>query len=110
MTITITDNQITSDLTRNTAERRHFEAGDAWRVSWLPRRLMDKNAAITAMVITDRVGAGVGLSDDPVWPFIESWAAELGLTGATAVVLVSEPPDAHPACGHPAPVTRPAGA
>jgi hypothetical protein len=89
MAISITDTQMTAGRTRRTAGLRHFDAGDAWVVSWLPGRLMDRSAAITAMVIADRAGAGAGLSDDPVWPFIESWAAELGLTGARAVVLAS---------------------
>jgi hypothetical protein len=62
-------------------------------VSWLPGRALDRNEAITAMVIANVVGdRGVGLADDPIWPHLDSWAAELGLSGADAVVRASEPP------------------
>jgi hypothetical protein len=45
------------------------------------------------MVIANIVGAkGVDLSKDPVWPHIDNWAAELGLSGANAVTRVSVPP------------------
>jgi hypothetical protein len=30
-------------------------------------------------------GRGVGLSDDPIWPHLDNWAAELGLSGPDAV-------------------------
>jgi hypothetical protein len=93
--IRINDTHMSSPDTPHTAVLLHFEAGDAWRVSWLPHRLMDRNAAITAMVIADIVGSrGVGLSEDPIWPQLDNWAAELGLSGADAVVRASEPPGA----------------
>jgi hypothetical protein len=66
---------------------------DGWRVSWLPGRTLDRNQATTAMVIANIVGSrGVGLSEDPIWPHLDNWAAELGLCGADAVVRASEPP------------------
>jgi putative tRNA adenosine deaminase-associated protein len=37
MALTITNKIMRSDLTPHTARIEHFEAGDAWRVSWLPR-------------------------------------------------------------------------
>jgi hypothetical protein len=68
-------------------------ASDGWEVSWLPGRALDRNQATTAMTIADIVGRrGVGLSDNPVWPFLDGWAAELGLSGPDAVVRASEPP------------------
>ena len=70
MTLTITDKIMRSDQTAHTARLCHFEAGDAWQVSWLPHRLMDRNAAITAMTLAELVseGEGIGLHDDPRWP------------------------------------------
>jgi hypothetical protein len=68
-------------------------AGDGWEVSWLPGRTLTRTQATTAMVIANVVGGrGVGLADDPIWPHLDNWAAELGLSGADAVVRVSEPP------------------
>jgi hypothetical protein len=92
MTLTITDKIIRSDRTAHTARLGHFEAGDAWQVSWLPGRLMDRNAAITAMTLADLVseGEGIGLHDDPRWPLVDALAAELSLSGPDAVVRISE--------------------
>ncbi len=94
MALTITDKIMRSDVTPHTAELRHFDAGDAWRVSWLPQRLMDRDAAITAMSLADLVSAdgGIGLSDDRRWPEVDDLAAELGLSGPNAVARASEPP------------------
>jgi hypothetical protein len=93
MALTITDEIMRSDQTAHTARLGHFEAGDAWRVSWLPHRLMDRNAAITAMTLADLASQGEGISshDDPRWPTVEALAAELGLSGPDAVVRISEP-------------------
>lgn len=92
MALTITDQIMRSADTAHTAQLVHFEAGDAWEVSWLPGRVLDRNAAVTAMMIAQAVGRGVGLHDDPQWPHLDGWAAELGLTGPRAVVLASDPP------------------
>lgn len=90
-TLTITDKIMRSTATRHTAAA----ADDGWTVTWLPGRRLSRNEAITAMAIAQVVGGrGVGLSDDPIWPHVENWAAELGLSGANAVVRVSEPPEA----------------
>ena len=87
--IRITDTHMSSPDTPHTATAT--EGG--WEVSWLPGRTLDRNQATTAMVIAHTVGGrGVGLSEDPVWPFLENWAAELGLTGPDAVARASEPP------------------
>ena len=95
MALTITDKIMRSDQTAHTARLGHLGAGDAWRLSWLPQRLMDRNAAITAMTLADLVseGEGIGLHDDPRWPVIDALAAELGLSGPGAVVRISEPGD-----------------
>ena len=47
----------------------------AWIVSGLPRRLFNRNQAITAMVLAERLAAGYG--DDDL--FIIGWREELGL-------------------------------
>ena len=55
----------------------HAAAGGqgAWIVSGLPRRLFDRNQAITAMVLAERLAAGYG--DDDL--FVLGWREELGL-------------------------------
>jgi hypothetical protein len=90
--LTITDKIMRSDETAHTALLEHFEAGDAWRVSWLPQRLMARNAAITAMTLAELVseGEGIDLHDDPRGPVIDALAAELCLSGPDAVVRISE--------------------
>ena len=47
----------------------------AWIVSGLPRRLFNRNQAITAMVLAERLAAGFG--DDDL--FVIGWREELGL-------------------------------
>jgi hypothetical protein len=93
MGTTITDTLMRSTETAHTATAWPVPGEPTlWTVTWLPGRNLTRNQAITAMTIAAYVGRGVGLSDDPVWPHIEGWAAELGLSGARAVVLASEPP------------------
>ena len=90
MTLTINDTTMTSDQTAHTARqapgREHL-----WEVSWLPGRVLDRNSAITAMVLADQAGVHDLNERHRLWPFIESWAAELGLTGSDAVDQVSRP-------------------
>jgi hypothetical protein len=98
MALTIANDRITSDQTEHTAELRHYEAGDAWRVSWLPKRLMDRNAAITAITLAEQVDRN-GLWDCRSSANIDAWAAELGLSGPQAIGMLGstaqkEDPDA----------------
>jgi hypothetical protein len=90
MTLTINDTTMTSDQTAHTAGqapgRQHL-----WEVSWLPGRVLDRNSAITAMVLADQAGAYDLNERHRLWPHIESWAAELGQTGHDAVNRVSQP-------------------
>ena len=81
MTLTITDAAMTSDQTKHTA-RPAPGSQLLWEVSWLPGRALDRSSAITAMTL-----AGQGDLDErhQLWPFIESWAAELGMTGSGAI-------------------------
>src|SRR5215472_11501631 len=67
--------------------------GGGWQVSWLPGRPLDRNQAITAMVIASTVsGKGVPRADDPIWLHLDGWAAELSLTAPSAVVRAFAPP------------------
>ena len=87
--ITITDTTMASPATPHTATA----TGGGWEVSWLPGRTLTQNQATTAMAIADMVGGtGVPRADDPIWLFLDGWAAELGLTAPGAVARVSEPP------------------
>jgi hypothetical protein len=90
MTLTILDDIISSDHSGHTA---HLASGHehTWHVSWLPGRLLDRNTAITAMVLADVVG---DVDEGHVlWPHIQGWAAELGLPAPDAVAWASRPPD-----------------
>ena len=90
MTLTINGTTMTSDQTAHTARqapgRQHL-----WEVSWLPGRTLDRNSAITAMVLADQAGAYDPNERHRLWPHIESWAAEPGQTGHDAVNRVSQP-------------------
>ena len=89
MTLTINDATMTSDQTAHTARqapgREHL-----WETSWLPGRVLDRNSAITAMVLADHACVHDLNEGHRLWPFIESWAVELGLTGSDAVNRVSQ--------------------
>ena len=84
MTVTINDTTMTSDQTAHTARlasgRQHL-----WEVSWLPGRALDRNSVITAMTLAGHVGEADLDERHRLWPFIENWAAELGLTGSDAI-------------------------
>jgi hypothetical protein len=54
-------------------------------VSWLPGRALDRNSVITAMTLADIAGGHDLNEQHRLWPFIEGWAAELGLTGSDAI-------------------------
>ena len=90
MTLTITDATMTSDQTAHTA-RLASSSQHQWEVSWLPGRALDRNSAITAMTLADLTSEH-GLNErHQLWPFIQGWAAELGLTGSDAINRVSRP-------------------
>jgi hypothetical protein len=91
MTLTINDAAISGDHTRHTARQVPGHPG-AWEVSWLPGRLLDRNTAITAMLLADIAGSGAPQAGDRLWPHIEGWAAETGLTAPDALARISQPP------------------
>ena len=91
MALTIGDDGISSDRTAHTASavpgRQH-----QWEVSRQPRRRMDRNSAITAMVLADVTGPGDMHPGHRLWIHVEGWAAELGLTAPDALAQTSSPP------------------
>jgi hypothetical protein len=90
MTLIIEDDHISSDHTTHTARPAPGHE-HAWEVSWLPGRLMDRNTAITAMAFADTVGPRDLHAWDRLWPHIEGWAAELGLTAPDALNRAAQP-------------------
>jgi hypothetical protein len=101
MTLTITGTTMTSDHTAHTA--RQAPGRNGWEVSWLPGQTLDRNTAITAITLAE-----VAAKDDlheghRLWPHIQGWAAELGLTGPDAIARATQPPGpGHDhAAGHP---------
>ena len=90
MTLTIHDTTMTSDQTAHTACQTPSRNG--WEVSWLPGQNFDRNTAITAMILADLVREEELHEGHRLWPHIQGWAAELGLTGHEAVSAASQPP------------------
>ncbi len=91
MTLTINDTTMTSDQTPHTA-RQAPGPQRVWDVSWLPGQILDRNTAITAMILADTAAEEDLREGHRLWPHIQGWAAELGLTGADAITRVSRPP------------------
>ena len=91
MTLTIYDTAMTSDQSAHTA--RHAPSRNGWEVSWLPGQTLDRNTAVTAMILADVAGKADLHEGHRLWPHIQGWAAELGLTGPEAVAAASQPPD-----------------
>jgi hypothetical protein len=91
MTLTINDTTMTSDQTAHTA-RQAPGPQQGWEVSWLPGQTLDRNAAITAMTLADLAGEPDLHEGHRLWPAVESWSAELGLSGADALTRASQPP------------------
>ena len=90
MTLTINDTTMTSDHSDHTA--RHAPDRNAWEVSWLPGQILDRNTAITAMTLADTAAEHGVDEKHPLWPPIQSWAAELDLTAAEAIARASQSP------------------
>ena len=91
MTLTINDTTMTSDQTAHTA--RHAPGRQhGWEVSWLPGQVLDRNTAITAMMLADTVNQGDLDDEHRLWAAVQSWAAELGLTEPDAIALAIQPP------------------
>jgi hypothetical protein len=54
-------------------------------VSWLAGRALDCTSAITAMTLAAHASEPDLNEQHRLWPFIQGWAAELGLTGSDAI-------------------------
>jgi hypothetical protein len=90
MTLTIDDTTMTSDQSAHTA--RQAPSRNGGEVSWLPGQTLDRNTAITAMTLAE-TAAETGLHEGHrLWPHIQGWADEPGLTGSEAVAAASQPP------------------
>ena len=90
MTLRIDDTTMTSDQTPHTA--RQAPGRNGWEVSWLPGQTLDRNTAITAMTLADTAAERDLAEGHRLWPHIQSWAGELGLTAPDAIARASQPP------------------
>lgn len=88
MSLTITADAMTSEVTSHTAQRVDAVL-DAWTVTWLGGITLDHNQAITAMTLAESVAAGVTTSHKD-WPLVVGWANELGVAAAWAVKRIQE--------------------
>jgi hypothetical protein len=61
-------------------------------VSWLPGQTLDRNTAITAMTLADTAAEPDLHEGHRLWPNIQGWAGEVGLTAPDAVARISHPP------------------
>src|SRR5260370_7258789 len=92
MTLTITDTTMTSDQTAHTA--RHVPDRNGWEVSWLPGQTLDRNTAITAMILADTAAEPDLHEGHRLWPHIQAWAEESPLTTSHPITPRSHPPAA----------------
>jgi hypothetical protein len=91
MPLTITGDSMSGDNTSHSARPAPGQP-HAWEVSWLPGRLQDRNTAITAMVLAEVAGSRPLQAGDRLWPHIQGWATELGLTAPEALARICQPP------------------
>jgi hypothetical protein len=90
VTLTINDTTMTSDQTAHIA--RHAPDRNGWEVSWLPGQTLDRNTAITAMTLADITAEPDFHEGHRLWPHIQGWAGELGLTASDAIARAAQPP------------------
>jgi hypothetical protein len=91
MTLTINDATMISDQTPHTA-RQASGPQRGWEVSWLPGEVLDRNSAITAMILADLAGEEDLHEGHRLWPHIQGWAEELGLTAPDAITRATQLP------------------
>jgi hypothetical protein len=91
MGLTIDDTIMFSDRSPHTAQQVSGSPHE-WKVSWLPGHTVDRDTAITAMILADIAATGDIHPDHRLWPAVQSWSAELGLTGPDAINQASQPP------------------
>ena len=90
MTLSIFDTRMVSDQTGHTAWLTTAPT-PAWQVTWLPGRTLDRNTAITAMILADTAATPGVQPGHRLWPGIQSWSAELGLTTTQAISRITQP-------------------
>jgi len=90
MGLTIDDTLMTSDQSAHTA-RQVPGHRRSWEVSWLPGQILDRDTAITAMMLADIAATGDIGPDHRLWPAAQSWPAELGLTGTDVIERAVQP-------------------
>ena len=91
MALRIYDYRMSSDRSPHTARLAPGKQY-AWEVSWLPGRHLNRNEAITAMVLADTTANGDVHPGHQGWPHVQGWAAELGMTGPQTLDRVASPP------------------
>ena len=91
MTLIINDTTMTSDQTGHTA-RQAPGCPHQWEVTWLPGQTLDRNTAITAMILADTAAEQDIHEGHRLWPHIQGWAEEVGLTAPDAIARASQPP------------------
>ena len=91
MTLTINDTTMTSDETPDTARQAPGLEHQS-ELSWLPGQALDRNTAITAMTLVDTTAEHDPHEGRRLWPAIQSWAEELGLTAPDAIAQASQLP------------------
>ena len=91
MAVSIREHKMSSSHSRHTA-RLVTDTQYTWEVSWLPGRDLNRNQAVTAMVLADTTADSDVHSGHRLWPHIEVWAAELGMSGSQALGRVAGPP------------------
>lgn len=91
MGMRITSERMTSDQTEHWAEPATDDQYGPWRVSWLGGLEFTRNQAITAMTLAEAIEQmqrdGELSVGHPLWPHVQSWAGELGMSAMAAVEL-----------------------
>ena len=88
MSITINEHAMTSDVTAHEARLERFGPGLTWTVSWIGDDFpVDRNQAVSAMVIAEYVVQGRGDS-----PLVRDLAGELGFPETEAIYCVFNAP------------------
>jgi hypothetical protein len=84
---------MTSDLTPHTARRAPDGGPRSWEVSWFPAgRRLNRDQAVTAMTLAEICEPAQPIDRNRMEPFIQGWAAELGLSADQAENRIAAPP------------------
>lgn len=90
MSLHITSERMTSDQTKHWAKPVTDDQYGQWWVSWRGGEVT-RNEAITAMTVAETIAQiqrdGELSVGHPLWPHVESWASELGMSAMAVVEL-----------------------